>query len=265
MFSLNAAVYDCFLFFNEFELLRCRMAELKDVVDYFVLVESVETFQGGNKPLYFEENRHLFTEHLDRIIYMPIRDKQREDIASPWRREQYQRGYLGKVLEYAREGDLFLLSDVDEIPKAEVLKNLLISLNEASPAFLLGQWGSNFMINRQGATWWGTVVGTYSFFRRYPFHGIRDHRFELIPEQHRILEAGWHFSSLGGLKSWAIKLESFSHAEANTEECKSRENYEREKNSRILVPIDDSFPTYVRENEERLIAEGFIERYAKEM
>ncbi len=50
-------IYDCFLFFNEFKILRLRLQELKDVVDQFVLVESTRTFSNKPKPLFFEQNK----------------------------------------------------------------------------------------------------------------------------------------------------------------------------------------------------------------
>ena len=37
-------VYDCFSFYNEFDILEIRLQELWDVVDYFVLVEADTTF-----------------------------------------------------------------------------------------------------------------------------------------------------------------------------------------------------------------------------
>ena len=46
-------VYDCFMFFNELELLDLRLHELDAVVDRFVLVEGVRTLSGKPKPLYF--------------------------------------------------------------------------------------------------------------------------------------------------------------------------------------------------------------------
>ena len=39
-------IYDCFLFFNELELLEIRLNVLNDYVDYFVLVESTKTFSN---------------------------------------------------------------------------------------------------------------------------------------------------------------------------------------------------------------------------
>ena len=65
-------VYDCVLFFNEPELLEIRLNELYDSVDKFVIVETIENFQGKLKPLYFEENRHLFKKFEDKIIHIAL-------------------------------------------------------------------------------------------------------------------------------------------------------------------------------------------------
>ena len=45
-------IIDCFLFYNELELLKFKLKELNDVVDYFVLIESKYTFVGNEKELY---------------------------------------------------------------------------------------------------------------------------------------------------------------------------------------------------------------------
>jgi beta-1,4-mannosyl-glycoprotein beta-1,4-N-acetylglucosaminyltransferase len=49
-------IYDCFTFYNEFDLLEIRLEELYDVVDYFVIVEGNRTFQNSSKPYLFLEN-----------------------------------------------------------------------------------------------------------------------------------------------------------------------------------------------------------------
>ena len=46
-------VYDCFLFFNELELLEVRLNEMASFVDKFVIVEASETFRGAPKPFIF--------------------------------------------------------------------------------------------------------------------------------------------------------------------------------------------------------------------
>lgn len=39
----NTRIYDCFVFFNEVDILKIRIEELKNVVDKFVLVEATKT------------------------------------------------------------------------------------------------------------------------------------------------------------------------------------------------------------------------------
>ncbi len=47
-------IFDCFTYFNEQDMLRIRLEELGDVVDYFVVVEASQTFTGISKPFYFD-------------------------------------------------------------------------------------------------------------------------------------------------------------------------------------------------------------------
>ena len=53
-------IIDCFIFYNELDMLTYRLNILNDVVDYFVLVESNHTFVGKEKPLFYQDNKHLF-------------------------------------------------------------------------------------------------------------------------------------------------------------------------------------------------------------
>ena len=69
-----AKVIDCFTFYNELKILDLRLAELKDVVDYFILVEATKTFSGKNKRLYFDEikdnhNHQSYFDIQDRTFY----------------------------------------------------------------------------------------------------------------------------------------------------------------------------------------------------
>src|SRR5262249_27168436 len=105
-------VFDCFPFFNEFDLLEIRLNELSDVVDYFVIAEAKRTFSGNPKPLYFRENRARFSKFLDRIVHITVENvPQRMD--SSWGRQTYQRDALQRGLARAQPDDLILLSDVD--------------------------------------------------------------------------------------------------------------------------------------------------------
>ena len=43
-------LFDCFLYFNEKELLELRYHMLKDIVDGFIITDADRTFKGDKKP-----------------------------------------------------------------------------------------------------------------------------------------------------------------------------------------------------------------------
>ena len=122
-------VYDCFIFFNELDLLEIRLNELDDVVDYFVLVEANRTFQNNHKPYYFDENKERFSQFLPKIIHIKL-DKYPLFIPiinpfTPWKLEIYQRNSILQGLKNCEKEDIILISDVDEIPKASLIKETI--------------------------------------------------------------------------------------------------------------------------------------------
>src|SRR4029078_4600828 len=118
------AVYDCFIFYNEIELLKMRLEELDPVVDYFVLVESAETHRWGDpKPFYFAENQHLFKKYLHKIIHVKVDERHPE--MGAWQREGYQRHGMLRGLNACKADYIILISDVDEIPSASCIAHFL--------------------------------------------------------------------------------------------------------------------------------------------
>ena len=57
---------------NELDMLLLHLQELYSVMDAFVIVESTQTHQGKEKPLYFFENREQFAPYLDKIVLVVI-------------------------------------------------------------------------------------------------------------------------------------------------------------------------------------------------
>ena len=49
-------IYDCFIFYNELNLLNMRLHELNSIVDKFVLVEATRTFTNKPKELFYKKN-----------------------------------------------------------------------------------------------------------------------------------------------------------------------------------------------------------------
>ena len=141
-------VYDCFSFFNELDLLEIRLNVLKDVVDRFVLVEAVRTHTGKEKPLFFKENEARFAEFSDRIIHITVTDfssvqSMPESRRRAWFIENLQRNSIVEGLSCAKDDDVVMISDVDEIPKPEAVKRA-VSLGGV---VRLGMKSCNYYLN----------------------------------------------------------------------------------------------------------------------
>lgn len=119
-------VYDCFLFFNELELLELRLHELADVVDRFVIVEATHTHTGLPKPLHFAENRHRFRKFKERILHVVVREHFPR--MRPGKFADYQRDAVRQALADCRPDDIILFSDVDEIPCPDKVREIVEKL-----------------------------------------------------------------------------------------------------------------------------------------
>ena len=61
-------IYDCFTFYNEFDLLELRLSEHYDYVDKFVICEANKTHQGHDKPFFLEDNWDRYKRFHYKII-----------------------------------------------------------------------------------------------------------------------------------------------------------------------------------------------------
>ncbi len=130
------AIYDCFTFYNEYELLELRLSLLYDVVDYFVISELDVTQSGSPKRYNFYENKNKFLPYMDKIIYLKetnapllygnkkLVNKSDMTMTGDWAIENYQRNCLIHGLKDCNFDDLIIISDLDEIPNPDVLRNL---------------------------------------------------------------------------------------------------------------------------------------------
>src|SRR5437660_7612942 len=97
---MRPALFDCFMFFNELDLLEIRLIELNGLVDYFVLVEATRTHTGFPKPLYFTEHKNRFAPFLDRIIHVVVDDLPDETTdTNPFISDQMQRHAIVRGLD----------------------------------------------------------------------------------------------------------------------------------------------------------------------
>jgi len=254
----QSKVYDCFLFFNEFELLKVRLHEMSPFVDKFVLVEAAETFRGDPKPLYFAENQHLFNDYKDKIIHIVVEGHYEDD--ARFHRERYQRNQMLRGLKNCHPSDIIFISDVDEIVRRDDIPKIVEALKSKKvKTVLCEQRMYLFYLNRFQSLWPGTVATTFKEIQKT--YGsqptlVRKKRSKRDP--FILKNSGWHFSYMGGVEQMMKKIAAFSHFEIDTPE--HRQSYiEQFKSEQPLEVIDSSFPLYVIEHQEDLKAKGFID------
>ena len=69
---MSKRIIDCFIFYNELDMLEYRLNVLNDVVDLFILVEATHTFVGNSKQLYYQENKERYQKFHNKIIHIIV-------------------------------------------------------------------------------------------------------------------------------------------------------------------------------------------------
>ena len=139
-------IFDSIIFYNELDLLELRMNILDSVVDYFVITEATKTFSGNPKPLYFQENKDRFKKWKHKIIHhvtvddaenyddliegklyhRPLKEDNIYQLPHYYQRDVFQRdSSIYGILKEAKEDDIILTSDTDEIPNPNALQSLV--------------------------------------------------------------------------------------------------------------------------------------------
>jgi len=212
-------IIDTFIFNDELDLLNVRLEMLYDVVDYFILVESDETFKRNRKPLYYTENKNNFSKYNDKIIVITnnsLKFKSIEHNEGSFKREKFSRDIIKESLINLNldENDIVLHSDLDEIPNPKFLmlvKNTMYNFTILSIQMELYYY--NFETIDVHTKWYGTYLiyykhlqNTISYYRntriQHPWN-INIHLDE--PNVY-----GWHFSYFGDYQLIRSKLLSFS-------------------------------------------------------
>ena len=262
------AIYDCFQFFNEEHIVDLRLNILNKFVDTFVIVESTVNHQGQNKKLNFDIRK--FSKFKNKINYIVVDDTPKDIIKSHTGGEslveQHQRNSLIKGLKKASDNDLVILSDVDEIPDLNKLKEFdknkyavfsqkmfmyklnLLNLGE-------NNWhGSKICLkkNLKSPQWLRNLK-----FKKYPFWRLDKPRNIQI-----IKDGGWHFAYLHTAENISRKIKSFAHGEFNkknlTDEKEIQKRIENKEDvfnrgyDLKKIDIDESYPDYIRQNLELL-------------
>ncbi len=219
---------DACILYNELDLLTLRLEEMWDHVDYFVVVEADATFSGKLKPLFFLEHQARFQPYLDKLIYRAITNLPpivRQSEEARFLRETAQRNSITGVVSDLNlsPNDIVIVSDVDEILRANRLSNLDNRLATSEYAiFVLANYRgyinniSDSALN--GASWVGPVACRVSTLLRDGAHQVRrgKNKSGMVvgnrPADYNYVDnGGWHFSSFGGPRAFWLKAANFAH------------------------------------------------------
>jgi beta-1,4-mannosyl-glycoprotein beta-1,4-N-acetylglucosaminyltransferase len=250
----NKMIVDCFIFYNELDMLTYRLNILDKVVDYFVLVESTHTHVGKEKPLFYNENKHLFKKFNHKIIHIVVDDFPHKypniniEKQEQWINERFQRDCISRGIDKLNltGEDIIIISDLDEIPNPTVLEkvknnNIVVGINILDMDFYYYNLNS-----KMDHKWYHSKILTFEKYKELNT-GCDKIRFYDCPI---IKNAGWHLSYFGNEKFIKNKLENFTHQEFNmTEFTDEKRIEERIKNGKDLfdrhikienIPVEDN-------------------------
>lgn len=265
-------VYNCFQLFNELDLAEIRIQENWDVTDYFVISESNFTHSGNPKPYYLLENWDRFKQYESKIRRIQVDEtleEQKEFFpfdSNEWVREKYQRFALRRGLEDLEDDDLVIISDCDEVPRADLIKLIKEDENKYN-RYLLNVVHFHFRLNymrvKPQVAYGNIIVIRGNSFtnpmreREYTFPWVG------LPKNTVVLEhGGWHWSDFGNDEHVINKLKSFCHLDQNNKKILDNikldwliENkYDRDNTFEPkfeYVKIDEYYPKCILENLEK--------------
>lgn len=217
-------IIDCFIFYNELDLLNYRLNILNNYVDYFVIVESTHTFVGKEKPLFFDGNQDMFTSFKEKIIHIIVDDLPYKypninfRKKQQWLNEYFQRNSISLGIDNIKDlsdSDVLIISDSDEIPNPLTLGKIKKGLINVDFITLLMDMYYYNLNTRLKTKWPLCKIISYQKYKEFDknCNTIRNK----IPNV-AILDGGWHLSFFGDANFIKNKITSFSHNNYNKDE-----------------------------------------------
>ncbi|GJY60455.1 glycosyl transferase, family 17 protein [Tanacetum coccineum] len=200
-------VYDAVLFNNEIDMLTIRWKELHPYITQFVLLETNSTFTSIPKPHYFAINRERFDFVESRLTYGTIGGRFRKG-ENPFIEEAYQRVALDHLLRIAgiEDGDLLIMSDVDEIPSAHTID--LLRWCDGPPPIVhlnMNNYLYSFEFNVDHGSWRASVHEYQKGKTRYAHYRQTDYL---------LADSGWHCSfCFRKISDFVFKMKAYSHTD----------------------------------------------------
>lgn len=254
-------VFDCFTFYNEFDLLELRLEELWNTVDIFVIAEANSTHQNNLKPFFLKENWKRFEKYSSKIRHVMIEDMPMSP--DTWVNERFQRKCIQRGLYDLFPDDIVITSDCDEIPRASVIE--YIKSDEAHTRHMLYTtlycFKFNYLMIKPTGVHANIMVTRGSVYTNPQQE--REYVFPWIPKPQgltKINHGGWHFSYFGETEFAVNKIKNFAHAETNKPEILNKINVSEMIKNKVgllwfegqerfeYVKVNDYFPEAIIKN-----------------
>lgn len=263
-------IFDCFTFYNEFDILELRLQELWDTVDYFVIAEATHTHQSNPKPLYLQDQWARFQPYAEKIRHVIVDDMPCS--ADTWVNERHQRRSIGRGLTDLTPQDIVCVSDCDEIPRPAALKQIAQDPNNYDRYILaipLNYFKLNYMMVKPVFKQNNIIVTRGRAFtdpqqeRAFTF-GLTNLPLHHTQYEFCVIEhGGWHFTYFGQSDFAVNKIKNFAHAETNVPEIVDNLNIDRMIEQKVglaginyherfeYIQVDDYFPKTLINNLEK--------------
>tara|TARA_B100001123_G_scaffold317820_1_gene356159 strand:+ start:264 stop:1112 length:849 start_codon:yes stop_codon:yes gene_type:complete len=271
-------IFDSFRFFNELDLLEIRFNLLYDLVDHFVITECPYTIMGDEKPLYYWENRKRFDKFNDKVIHDvmdnipdnfddyierkgyhtpygnvdPNCNQRYIDIPIRYQRDIYARNYTAYSIEKAgaKSEDVIITSDADEIINPLILQNM--DWFDGYNHYVALQRTFYYQLNvLREEDWMGSRICNWFKLRETSVDELRQSH----PQSYRIEQGGWHWSYFGSVDTIQQKLKACADSHHGSEDLPEKVDMGKDPVGRSdlygAVPLDDSFPEYILNNQEK--------------
>ena len=223
------------MFFDEEMLLDLRLNIMNKYVDRFIITESIYMHSGKPKKLIFDINK--FSKFKDKIIYSVVDDlppdieiinkndnndiKGSKLINNSLKRENHQREMAKKSLNEAKDEDIILINDIDEIPNLDGIN--FNNINNKIIIFKQKIFYYKFNLLYKNFIWHGTKACKKNKFispqwlrnvrhKKYPIW-----RLDMIFSKKKynnicyVEDGGWHFTNIKSPKDLEKKFLNFLH------------------------------------------------------
>ena len=225
-------IYDCTTFYSEKMMLDLRFNILNENVHKFIVVESSFSHSGKKKKFNFEIND--YPKFKDKIIYLKINEepinifKDSDGLISPYKKRlnsikriEQSYDYMMRGISDAKDEDLIIISDNDEIPNLESYKFKNSKKNFIIFKQLLFYY--KFNLYHDLLPWFGSkackkkYLKSFSNLRnlknkKYPFWRLDTYLSDIKETSVEIInEGGWHFTNIKTPEDLYIKMKNFGH------------------------------------------------------